>query len=90
MSPSDWFLSNAFLSLDFARLILKEKSSSFSFGDKVFHILVEQYGQHQSHLLPAWSLSQVQDFTNSKNVHVPLDLEKLPVLICHIISCLNS
>ena len=30
------------MSLDFARLILKEKSSSFSFGDKVFHILVER------------------------------------------------
>ena len=42
MSPPDWFLSRAFLSLDFARLILKEKSSSFNFGDKVFHILVER------------------------------------------------
>ena len=42
MSPPDWFLSRAFLSLDFARLILKEKSSSFSFGDNVFHILVER------------------------------------------------
>ena len=42
MSPPDWFLSRAFLSLDFARLILKEESSSFSFGDNVFHILVER------------------------------------------------
>ena len=42
ISPPIWFLSRAFFSLDFARLILKEKSSSFSFGVRVFHILVDR------------------------------------------------
>ena len=42
MSPPNWFLSRALFSLDFARLILKEKSSSFSFGVRVFHILVDR------------------------------------------------
>ena len=42
ISPQIWFLSRAYLSLDFARLILKEKSSSFSFGVRVFHILVDR------------------------------------------------
>ena len=42
MSPPNWFLSRAFFSLDLARLILKEKSSSFSFRVRVFHILVDR------------------------------------------------